>query len=219
MKKTTSIWAEDLKGTCDPRPGTEGLPGYTFGVPHKRRDSCRNWKPDDNDLLKALPLIPGPSETKASNPKDAIGIQKLALSLVPQTAVALASLAHLDGALKYGKWNWRSCGVRASVYLDACRRHLAKWEDGEELDSDSGVPHLAHALACLNIIVDSRAAGKLTDDRPPSVGVSGFFEELTGHVKRLIEKHKDKAPRHYTIADTEKCVCLPTAPGCGVCKP
>lgn len=143
-------------------------------------------------------------EKKESNPKDAIGVTKLPLSLVPQTAIGMASLALLDGALKYGKFNWRVAGVRVSVYLDACRRHLAKWENGEEIDSDSGLPHLAHALACLAIIVDAKAAGKLTDDRPPSIDIGASIDEMTKHVGRLLEKHKDKHPQHFTIADTGK---------------
>jgi hypothetical protein len=137
------------------------------------------------------------------NPKDAIGSTKLALSLVPQTAIATASLAHLNGALKYGKWNWRKTKVRASVYLDAARRHIARWEDGEEFDED-GVPHLGAALASLNILVDAGACGSLIDDRPPTGKVAAFFEQLSGRVLHLFDLHKDRRPRHYSIADNEE---------------
>jgi len=121
------------------------------------------------------------------NPKDAIGVTKVPLSLFPSTATALASLAFLNGALKYGKYNWRQSGVKASIYLDACRRHLAKWENGEEVDED-GVPHLAAALASVAIIVDAGACGKLNDDRPPGADVSKFFDSLVPIVKKLSEK-------------------------------
>jgi hypothetical protein len=151
----------------------------------------------------ADPDRPVVEPTKDTNPKDAIGATKLPMSLVPETAIALASLAHLAGALSYGKWNWRKAGVRASIYLDALKRHIAKWENGQELDSDSGLPHLAHALACLNIIVDSRACGKLTDDRPPSIDMDAFIAGLTPHVASLKAKAAGKDPRHYTIADSE----------------
>lgn len=140
--------------------------------------------------------------TVNDNPKDAIGSTKLPLSLVPQTAIATASLAHLNGALKYGKWNWRKTAVRASVYLDAARRHLARWEDGEQFDED-GVPHLGAALACINILVDAAACGSLIDDRPPTGKVSAFFEQLSGQVLKLFDLHKDRRPRHYSIADNE----------------
>jgi hypothetical protein len=141
-------------------------------------------------------------DVKASNPKDSIGATKLPLSLVPETAIAHASLAHLDGAAKYGAWNWRHAGVRASIYLDAVRRHLAAWQAGEERAADSGVHHLGHALACVNILLDAQACGKLIDDRPPSVDLTTFYATLTPEVARIKARHSDKHPHHYTIKDT-----------------
>lgn len=139
--------------------------------------------------------------TKPSNPKDAIGAGKLPLHLWPVTATALGSLGLLDGMLKYGRSNFRAIGVRASIYYDAACRHLNAWFEGEDLDPDSGLPHLAHALACLAILVDAQAAGKLNDDRMMPGGYRAFVESLTPHVARLKALHADKSPRHYTIAD------------------
>ncbi len=164
----------------------------------------------DAELAQA-PNIQG-APLKASNPKDGIGATKLPLDLVPQTAIAMASLAHLDGALKYGKWNWRKAGVRASIYLAAARRHLAKWEDGDELDPD-GVYHLGHVLACVNILIDAQACGKLFDDRPPKVNLEGYFAKLTGWVGRLTKKHAGKNPRHWTLADSDPLLDEPPLPG------
>ncbi|MDH1234465.1 dATP/dGTP diphosphohydrolase domain-containing protein [Stutzerimonas stutzeri] len=141
------------------------------------------------------------SELKATNPKDAIGSSKLPIHLWPTTASAMGSIGLLDGMLKYGRANWRASGVRASIYFDAANRHLNAWFEGEECDPDSGVPHLAHALACLAIIVDAQAAGKLNDDRQHKGGYRALINELTGHVGRLKEMHADKAPKHFTIAD------------------
>ena len=49
-------------------------------------------------------------ELKETNPKDAIGSQKLPLHLWPTTATAMGCLGLLDGALKYGRANWRVSG-------------------------------------------------------------------------------------------------------------
>jgi hypothetical protein len=141
------------------------------------------------------------SELKLSNPKDAIGSSKLPIHLWPTTASAMGSIGLLDGMLKYGRSNWRASGVRASIYFDAANRHLNAWFEGEDNDPDSGVPHLAHALACLAIIVDAQAAGKLNDDRQHPGGYRKLIGELTGHVGRLKEMHADKDPKHFTIAD------------------
>lgn len=140
-------------------------------------------------------------DSKDTNPKDGIGAAKLPLSLVPATALAYAALAHLDGASKYGKWNWRAAGVRASIYADAAMRHLERWFNGEDNDADSGLPHLAHVLACVNILIDAKELGKLTDDRPPAADLDRLFAELTPHVARMAEKYADKSPKHYTITD------------------
>jgi hypothetical protein len=140
--------------------------------------------------------------TNADNPKDAIGAGKLPLHLWPSTASALGCLGLLDGMLKYGRSNWRVAGVRASIYVDAAQRHLAKWFEGENCDADSGLPHLSHALACLAILVDAQAAGKLNDDRMVAGGYLGMLADLTPHVARLKELHANKNPRHYTIADS-----------------
>ena len=140
------------------------------------------------------------TETKPTNPKDAIGADKLPLHLWPATATAMGSIALLNGALKYGRANWRAVGARASIYVDACQRHLAAWFEGAEHDEE-GVPHLASALACLAILVDADAGGTLTDDRQLAGGHAELFADLTPHVKRLKLLHEGKSPKHYTIQD------------------
>lgn len=139
--------------------------------------------------------------SKATNPKDAIGADKLPLHLWPETATAMGSLGLLEGALKYGRANWRAAGVRYSIYIDALRRHVNAVFEGEDIDPDSGIPHLSHALACLAIIIDAQAAGMLTDDRQYPGGYRELVDELTPHVVRMKERHSDKDPHHYSIAD------------------
>lgn len=141
------------------------------------------------------------SDLKPTNPKDAIGSLKLPLHLWPTTASAMGCLGLLDGALKYGRANWRVAGVRASIYFDAANRHLNAWFEGEDVDPDSGVPHLSHALACLAIVVDAQAAGKLVDDRQYPGGYRALVGRLTEHVPRLQDVHADRAPKHFTIAE------------------
>jgi len=139
---------------------------------------------------------------KPTNPKDMVAVSKLPLHLVPDTLKTYAALAFTEGATKYGAYNWRVAGVSASVYLAALERHVSKWRNGEEVDPATKVPHLANAIACLAIILDAQLCGKLTDDRPPSAPMSTLIDSFEGVVKHLQELHKDKKPRHYTIADS-----------------
>ncbi len=144
------------------------------------------------------------NSTKPSNPKDLIGSNKVPLHFWPTTATVLGAMACMYGNLQYGRTNWRAAGVRASIYYDALNRHMNAWfDEGEDNDPDSGLPHLAHALACIAIIIDAKAAGKLTDDRMIRGGYRELIGEMTPHVARLKEKFKDKTPRHYTIKDSD----------------
>ncbi len=139
--------------------------------------------------------------TKPANPKDAIGAGKLPLELVPQTAIAYESLAFLEGAAKYGRYNWRAGGVRTSIYVAAAMRHIFKWWNGEDADPDTRVPHLASARACFGIIMDAGECGKLTDDRPPRAPLGTLVTRLEGIAQHVRALFADKRPKQWTIAD------------------
>lgn len=100
-----------------------------------------------------------------TNPKDAIGITKARLDLVPPILSIEVSKAMADGAKKYTPYNWREAPVRMTVYLAAMMRHILACLDGEDNASDSGIDHLAHVAAGVGIVLDARACGTLIDDR------------------------------------------------------
>lgn len=138
-------------------------------------------------------------DKKPSNPKDRAATSRLDLSLAPDTALAYIALAFTEGDLKYGGFNWRVAGVDASVYIAACRRHIAKWYNGEEFDPKTKVPHLANALACLAVIVDAQYAGKLNDNRPPKADVARLLDDFEGLVKHLQTTFPAKADRYTEL--------------------
>ena len=133
------------------------------------------------------------------NPKDVIGSSKLPLHLVPASTMSYIALGHLEGDLKYGKVNWRKAGIRTTIYIDACLRHVMKFKEGEWADPETTVPHLASALCCLSIIVDAHHSGKLIDDRPKPIDAAKLINELEETVKFLKDLHKDKKPIDYFI--------------------
>lgn len=156
----------------------------------------------ENLEMDAIPVAE-PSTSKLTNPKDAIGSTKLGMSFVPDTLKVYAALAFTEGATKYGSYNWRVAGVRASIYKSAAERHLAKYWNGEWADPVTGVPHLASVIACAAIILDANVAGKLTDDRPPAINLSSIIDGLEPAVKHLMDLHKDKTPHHHTELDKQ----------------
>jgi hypothetical protein len=117
--------------------------------------------------------------TDSTNPKDLIGVKKPQLDLVPPVLEIWVAKAMEDGARKYGAANWRAKKVRARVYIAAAKRHILEYLDGEDTAADSGVHHLAHAAACIGILLDAEATGNLIDDRPAKGAASRLIAELT----------------------------------------
>jgi hypothetical protein len=141
-------------------------------------------------------------DTKPSNPKDSIGSSKVNIDLVPDSMVLFASLGFTEGALKYGKFNWRVAGVRLSIYIAALERHKMKFMAGEWADPVTNVPHLSSMLACIGIICDAYTSNKLTDDRPPAQpDLSRFLDSATSIQKHLKELFRDHNPHQHTIMD------------------
>lgn len=146
---------------------------------------------------RKAPAIPA----KATNPKDALASGRLPLDLVPDTLEIFAAMAFLEGALKYGKFNWRAAGVRASVYIAAAKRHIAKYANGEWCDPKTRVPHLASAIACLAILVDATICDRITDDRAPDAPVAQLLDSSESLVAHLKELFADHSPHHWTRGD------------------
>lgn len=149
-------------------------------------------KPNLGTLMK--PVI------KDTNPKDMRGVKKAPISSIPTQVISEVGVAMLEGALKYGRHNYRHAGVRASVYYDATMRHITQWwEIGENIDKDSGMHHITKAIASLCVLRDAMINDMCTDDRPPST--KNFYPELDKKVEELLEKYKDYDPIHYNIED------------------
>jgi hypothetical protein len=147
------------------------------------------------------------TDTKDTNPKEAVGSQKLDMGLVPDTLEVCAAEGFLEGALKYGRFNWRIAGVRASTYYAALKRHQKKWWNGQDRDPVTRVHHLNSAIACLTILRDAELYGKLNDDRPPCPNPDVIADAIdaadaqVAHLKKLFEQRN---PKQYTIDDTPR---------------
>ena len=129
------------------------------------------------------------TEIKDTNPKDRVGIRKAPMSGLPAPVLMECGLVKLHGDLKYGAYNWRDAGVRASVYYDAVWRHLTAWYEGEDLDPDSGEHHIAHAMTGLAVLRDSQMFGNCVDDRPNSHKL-GWMQDMNNRASAMIDKSK-----------------------------
>lgn len=124
------------------------------------------------------------------DPKGEAGSRKCPLHLIPPVAMELTAWVHKHGAEKYGPYNWRKSKVCATTYVAAIMRHLNAFRDGEDLDPESGLPHLAHIGASVNILLDAQACGTLVDDRSiraadeQTLRADGRLELLNNQEKR-----------------------------------
>ncbi len=138
----------------------------------------------------------------ASNPKDVVGIRKTPFSTLSGPVLAEMGVAMLEGALKYGRHNYRVVGVRYSIYFDACMRHLWAAFEGEDIDPESGKPHLVKAMTCLLVLRDAQLRGLVHDDRPPKM--LGFFEANNADTKSLLARHPSPQAPYTELGTAQK---------------
>lgn len=101
------------------------------------------------------------------------------------------------GAKKYSLDNWKYVEPK-SRYFDACLRHIIAWKQGEQNDSESGLSHLSHAMACLMFLNWSEKQKKLG----VSVEKVGSKHKLTP--KQIEEMNKSEFLRRYAYLEREK---------------
>lgn len=91
---------------------------------------------------------------------------KLRYDLLPPAALDEVVKVFMMGAEKYGDYNWTK-GLKFSRCFAAIMRHLWQWWRGEDIDSESGLPHLAHAIATIMFLLTfARYRRVELDDRP-----------------------------------------------------
>lgn len=89
---------------------------------------------------------------------------KAPISLIPRESLEGTASVLAFGAKKYAAHNWRG-GFDWSRLLDASYRHLTAFTSGEDLDPESGLPHVHH-LACCVAFLQAHYESKLgKDDR------------------------------------------------------
>jgi hypothetical protein len=77
---------------------------------------------------------------------------KLRYDLTPAIAIEGLAAVLTYGAKKYKPNNWRS--VDPQRYVGAFERHWQAYNRGELIDSESGLPHLAHCMTNLAFLLE-----------------------------------------------------------------
>lgn len=84
---------------------------------------------------------------------------KLRMDLItPEMLESMAEVLTM-GSKKYGDRNWEQ-GIDPDRLYAACMRHLNTWRKGTDLDDESGLHHVKHAMVNLGMLVTFIERGK-----------------------------------------------------------
>lgn len=107
-------------------------------------------------------LVRNRESDSAGGVKDDKG--KLRMDLLPVRSLMQVAQVYTYGAEKYAPNNWRKGMAWSRIYA-AILRHLFRFWVGEDLDSESGLPHLAHAAFGVLTLLDYGLTHLEYDDR------------------------------------------------------
>lgn len=111
-------------------PTEEKLEAHSDRNPYNPRELLRY---DDTEIMNVDPNTGG---MKASKSCQLGFVDPLALEVLGEVAGF--------GAEKYDKFNYLK-GYDWTLSINAMYRHFLKFQQGEDYDPDSGLPHMAHA--------------------------------------------------------------------------
>jgi len=78
---------------------------------------------------------------------------KLEWDLLPLSMLTDIVKVLMFGKEKYSKNNWKKVKEARVRYINAALRHITSYQEQEIFDSESKLPHLAHACCCLIFIL------------------------------------------------------------------
>lgn len=96
--------------------------------------------------------------------------EKPKMHLLPPKAINEVAKVLTFGAQKYDEENWRKLEDLQSRYSSGALRHIFAHLDSEDLDPESGLSHLAHAICCLLFKLEIELENaKIEEEKPREV--------------------------------------------------
>ncbi len=100
--------------------------------------------------------------------------EKPRISLIPTGPLIQIAQVLTYGARKYDAYNWTK-GMSWSRLIDAKLRHTIAFNAGQDLDPESGLPHLAHSICSDLFLLEFMKTHPELDDRYKA----GPFDNVT----------------------------------------
>ena len=105
-------------------------------------------------LVAEAPYHPGYEDASFTNAGRKFDGGKMEYGLLPPLALEETVKVLTFGAQKYERDNWQKVPDSKRRYFDAMQRHVWAWKQGEQMDPESGIHHLAHAMCCLMFLYE-----------------------------------------------------------------
>jgi len=139
---------------------------------------------DDDDILRAAQGPTDNYDLSAGGVK--YDSDKIRTDLVPMEAFMAEAAVFTYGAKKYSDWNWAK-GMRKGRIVAAMMRHLAAYMCGQDIDPESGLPHLWHVRCCTAMLIAGELRGVAEEDRQIAEGaydsVEAMFRNRNDYIK------------------------------------
>lgn len=128
---------------------------------------------------------------------------KAMISLICRETLEGMAAALMYGMKKYtvgdksGRDNYKK-GLQYTRVADSAIRHILAFLDGEDTDSESGLPHLDHALAALNMLKYQTVHNLDMDDRYSTMkAAEAEVLEASADEAVLSESELDSAMQYF----------------------
>jgi len=115
--------------------------------------------------MKKMKLDEALADFKQKNKAVKADEGKLRYDLIPPEALEDLARVLTYGANKYTDNNWQQ-GLKWSRVFASLMRHMWAWWRGQDLDEESGLPHLAHAACNVFFLSTYSYSHPELDDRP-----------------------------------------------------
>lgn len=106
--------------------------------------------------------------------------------LLPPRPLFLLAKLYTKGAKKYADRNWEN-GMDWNRLFGAIQRHLWKFWNGENIDQETGVPHVINAAWSCFALCEYMFTHKELDNRPK---LKQTFEDFQKELQRMIDDEK-----------------------------
>lgn len=137
------------------------LEGLFESAPIELKQAAKEASPKKQVIEKDKGFVESKKAARYNEGKDP-------MHLVPPDAIRAMAKVLEVGAKKYALRNWE-LGASYSVPYASLMRHLLAFWDGEDLDPESGLPHVYHVLMNSAMLVRYFEEFKELDDRPKKV--------------------------------------------------